>query len=59
MKLRWHSEYFVPRHAKQYARISETIKSAVAEYVAEVSSGEFPGYDHSSSIDEAILADLT
>ncbi len=50
---------FVPRHAKQYAKISETIKAAIAEYITEVTSGGFPGPEHSSSIDEVILSDFT
>ena len=33
---------FVPKHAKQYAKLSEVIKNAVSSYVSEVQSGTFP-----------------
>lgn len=33
---------FVPRHAKQFARVGETIRDAVATYVSEVQGGSFP-----------------
>lgn len=49
---------FVPKHNKQYARMAGTIKSAVADYVNEVKSGDFPGPEHSATIDEAILEGL-
>ncbi len=49
---------FVPKHAKQYARLGDTIKNAVTEYQSEVRSGAFPTQKHSFSMDEAILADL-
>ena len=35
-------EEFVPRHAKRYALVGQTIKDAVAQYVAEVKAGDFP-----------------
>ena len=49
---------FVPKHNKQYARMAGTIKSAISDYVKEVRSGEFPGPEHSATIDEAILEGL-
>jgi len=50
---------FVPKHAKQYARLGEAIKAAVSDYIGEVKSGAFPTEKHSSTMDESILADLT
>jgi len=49
---------FVPKHAKQYTKLSEIIKKAVGEYVAEVQSGAFPTEQHSYKIDPALIADL-
>jgi 3-methyl-2-oxobutanoate hydroxymethyltransferase len=49
---------FVPKHAKQYARLFETIKSAVVDYVAEVQAGTFPTKKESYTIDESLLAGL-
>ncbi|TAK35223.1 MAG: 3-methyl-2-oxobutanoate hydroxymethyltransferase [Chloroflexota bacterium] len=50
---------FVPKHAKQYARLRETIRSAVADYVNEVTTGAFPTEKHSSTMDESIIAELS
>ena len=49
---------FVPKHAKQYAHLSEDIRDAVARYIEEVKSGGFPTARESSSMDEAVLAEL-
>jgi 3-methyl-2-oxobutanoate hydroxymethyltransferase len=49
---------FVPKHAKQYTKLADMIKKAVADYVAEVENGSFPTEKQSHSIDESILADL-
>lgn len=46
---------FVPRHAKRYATLAETIGAALASYVAEVRAGTFPTAEHSSTMDEAEL----
>jgi 3-methyl-2-oxobutanoate hydroxymethyltransferase len=48
----------VPKHAKQYAHLSEEIRDAVARYMDEVKSGDFPTARESSSMDEAVLAEL-
>ncbi|MCI9888766.1 3-methyl-2-oxobutanoate hydroxymethyltransferase [Micrococcales bacterium 31B] len=37
---------FTPRFAKQYRETGEELQGAVAEYVAEVRSGAFPGPEH-------------
>ncbi len=49
---------FVPKHAKQYARLSENITAAVKSYIEEVTSGVFPTAQHSSSIDEQVLKNI-
>jgi 3-methyl-2-oxobutanoate hydroxymethyltransferase len=49
---------FVPKHAKQYAKLTDIMSSAIAEYHSEVQSGKFPTEKHSFIIDEAVLAGL-
>ncbi|HIE17003.1 MAG TPA: 3-methyl-2-oxobutanoate hydroxymethyltransferase [Dehalococcoidia bacterium] len=49
---------FVPKHAKQYARLAGAIKTALADYVAEVKAGKFPTPEHSSTMDESLLEQL-
>ncbi len=49
---------FVPRHAKQYAKLADIIHDAVAEYYEEVKAGTFPTKKHSFSMDESMLAEL-
>ena len=49
---------FVPRHAKQYAKLTDIIRKAVTDYQNEVKAGSFPTDKHSSSIDESLLAEL-
>ena len=49
---------FVPKHAKQYTRLSDMIRKAVADYVGEVQDGVFPTEKESHSMDESILAGL-
>lgn len=49
---------FVPKHAKQYAKISEIIKNAVNEYQNEVKASAFPTEKQSFTMDESILIEL-
>lgn len=49
---------FVPKHAKQYARLFEVIKSATSEYIAEVQAGTFPTEKQSYTMDASILDEL-
>jgi 3-methyl-2-oxobutanoate hydroxymethyltransferase len=46
---------FVPKHAKQYARLASTIRAAITEYDREVKAGSFPTEEQSFSMDESIL----
>ena len=49
---------FVPKHAKRYANLGETIADAVAEYMSEVKDQSFPSKEHSYYIKEEVLAEL-
>jgi 3-methyl-2-oxobutanoate hydroxymethyltransferase len=49
---------FVPKHAKQYAKLAGTMKTAIADYMSEVKSGTFPTAENSSTIDETLLVEL-
>ena len=49
---------FVPKHAKQYAKLAEAIRAAVSDYVSEVQAGSFPTAKQSYTMDEKIIADL-
>jgi len=50
---------FVPKHAKQYAKLTDIIRAAITEYDREVKAGSFPTEEQSFSMDESILAELT
>lgn len=41
---------FVPRHARRYANLADTIGDALRQYAAEVREEEFPTQEHSSTI---------
>jgi 3-methyl-2-oxobutanoate hydroxymethyltransferase len=49
---------FVPKHTKQYTKLSDIMSSALTEYYDEVKSGKFPTEKNSYIIDEAVLAEL-
>ncbi len=49
---------FVPKHAKQYVRLADSIKQAVGDYVNEVQAGTFPTDKQSFTMDESLLAGL-
>jgi len=49
---------FVPKHAKQYARIGDTIREAVGTYMREVQGGCFPTARESSNMDDSIIEAL-
>ncbi len=50
---------FVPKHAKQYAKLTDIIRAAITEYHDEVSASTFPTDKQSFSMDESIIAELT
>ena len=49
---------FVPKHAKQYAKLTDIMSSAITEYYNEVKAGTFPTAKQSFSMDESILTEL-
>jgi 3-methyl-2-oxobutanoate hydroxymethyltransferase len=49
---------FVPKHAKQYAKLTDIIRNAVSEYYDEVKAGSFPTEKQSFFMDEGILTAL-
>ena len=46
---------FVPKHARQYARLAELIADALRQYAEEVKEGSFPSEKESFEMDEGIL----
>jgi 3-methyl-2-oxobutanoate hydroxymethyltransferase len=49
---------FVPKHAKQYARLAGEIKTAVSSYISEVKSRSFPTMEQSYTMDESLIKQL-
>ena len=49
---------FVPRHAKQYARLAGEIKTAVSSYISEVKSLSFPTMEQGYTMDESLIKQL-
>jgi len=49
---------FVPKHAKQYAKVADIVRNAVSQYYSEVTAGTFPTDQQSFTMDESLLAEL-
>ena len=49
---------FVPKHAKQYAKLTDIISGAVKEYFEEVQTSKFPTDANSFPMDAKVLAGL-
>jgi 3-methyl-2-oxobutanoate hydroxymethyltransferase len=49
---------FVPKHAKQYAKLAGEIKTAVSSYISEVKSVTFPTAQHGYTIDDSLIKQL-
>ena len=49
---------FVPKHTRQYAKIGDAMRTAIAEYADDVREGRFPTEAQSFSMDENALAEL-
>jgi 3-methyl-2-oxobutanoate hydroxymethyltransferase len=49
---------FVPKHAKQYARLAGEIQNAVSSYISEVKSLNFPTMKQSYTMDESLVKQL-
>ena len=52
-------EDFVPKHARRYADLGATIKTAVSEYAADVRSQSYPSDDESHQMKPEALEQLT
>jgi 3-methyl-2-oxobutanoate hydroxymethyltransferase len=49
---------FVPRHARPYAHVRESILEAATAYLADVTAGTFPGPEETVRMDDAVLEDV-
>ena len=49
---------FVPKHAKQYARLGLIIADALRAYTHEVQGRSFPGEEHAHPLDEEVVRQL-
>lgn len=49
---------FVPKHAKQYAKLTDIMSNAISQYHEEVTTGKFPTDENSFPMDESILDEL-
>lgn len=49
---------FVPKHAKQYAKLADAMSKAITDYQIEVRNGIFPTDEQSFPMDESILEKL-
>ncbi|MDP6548594.1 MAG: 3-methyl-2-oxobutanoate hydroxymethyltransferase [Dehalococcoidia bacterium] len=50
---------FVPKHVKRFASLADTIREAFTQYTQEVKESAFPTEEHSFTMDEAVLDELT
>ena len=50
---------FVPKHAKQYTALGDSVRAAVAGYVADVRAGTFPTEQESFVMNEDVLREIT
>ena len=46
---------FIPRHARPYAHVRDTIREAATAYAGDVAAGTFPGPEQTSRMDDAVL----
>jgi 3-methyl-2-oxobutanoate hydroxymethyltransferase len=49
---------FTPKHARHYLELHSVIADAARAYAADVAQGTFPGPAESTSMDEAVLAEI-
>ncbi len=49
---------FVPRHARPYAHVRESILEAATAFAADVAAGTFPEADESTRMDDAVLDEV-
>jgi 3-methyl-2-oxobutanoate hydroxymethyltransferase len=49
---------FMPRHARPYAHVGETIMEAATAFATDVIAGTFPGPEQTVRMDDAVLEDV-
>jgi 3-methyl-2-oxobutanoate hydroxymethyltransferase len=49
---------FIPRHARPYAHVRDTIREAAEGYLADVGAGTFPGPEQTVRMDDAVLDEV-
>ena len=49
---------FIPKHARPYAYVRDTIREAAQGYLADVSAGTFPGPEQTVRMDDAVLDEV-
>ena len=49
---------FVPKHARQYARLGDEVRAVAKQYIEDVRNSRFPTMKESFVMDEAFLSDL-
>jgi len=49
---------YIPKHAKQYAKLVDIMSNAISQYHEEVTAGKFPTDENSFPMDESVLDDL-
>ena len=49
---------FLPKHARRYANLAETIQDATAQYISDVHQGEFPTAKESYKMSQSVLDQL-
>jgi len=49
---------YIPKHAKQYAKLVDIMSNAISQYHEEVKAGKFPTDANSFTMDESILEEL-
>ena len=49
---------FIPRHARPYAHVRDTIRDAATAYLGDVTEGTFPGPEQTVRMDDAVLDEV-
>jgi 3-methyl-2-oxobutanoate hydroxymethyltransferase len=49
---------FIPRHARPYAHMRDTIREAATGYLTDVTAGTFPGPEQTVRMDDAVLDEV-
>jgi 3-methyl-2-oxobutanoate hydroxymethyltransferase len=49
---------FLPKHARRYANLAETIQDAASQYISDVHLGEFPTDKESYKMSQSVLDEL-